>query len=269
MHCILLLSDRSREPTKRFLDRFGAVFPNADTSQRNWTVMREPRACAFGPLSWEQWRWHVLIDLHGMPPEVERIVAGTFAHDATRALIQEHQMAVMLFLMSGPEEASPLDQLRSLCKVAWCWFDVGADVFIWPRGQVSWRASEIRHLSPENLDHDDILYFTSYGVAGDGEGGQYWRSWGLGAFGLPDLVCVVRNAEDQQIADVLFRSLIPYVMQLGGPLRDGDEVELPSPTENGQSSAWRVAQAPQLESLHFLRSPYGVQLLTRADQPIG
>lgn len=150
-HCVLLFEDRLNI-LPRFLEAFADRFPDADTSSPDWVSLLQPRACAFGPISWQRWKWHILMDMEGMPPPVASIMTQAQMNDLTRKSIERHQVCCMIFLTLAPETSQPGEQDRALARAAWAMLDAGADVLIWPRTALAWHRQELEDFSPENFD---------------------------------------------------------------------------------------------------------------------
>jgi hypothetical protein len=150
-HCVLLFEQRTNALPK-FLEAFADRFPGADTAPRAWTVLTEPRPCAFGPLAWQRWSWHVLIDLMGMPPQVASVLEQAEMQPRTHDAVDRHRASAMVFLTGAPENASPAEQDRALARAAWALLDAGADVLIWPRTGLAWHRDELADLAPESFD---------------------------------------------------------------------------------------------------------------------
>src|SRR5438309_9121552 len=112
-HCLLLF-EQGEDVVPRFLEAFADRFPGTDANPETWAMLGQPRPCVFGPLAWQRWRWHILLDLRGMPPQVDSIMAQAQMSELAQQAVDRHQAAAMLFLTDGPETASPAEQDRAL-----------------------------------------------------------------------------------------------------------------------------------------------------------
>ncbi len=151
IHCVLLF-DREQNVVGPFLEAFADRYPGADTMTDQWTSWPEPRPCAFGPLAWQRWRWHALVDPGGMPPAVAAVMEQAQMSPEARDAVERHQTCCMLFLTEAPEQASPAELDRALARAAWAMLDAGADVLIWPRTGLGWHREELEDYAPETFD---------------------------------------------------------------------------------------------------------------------
>jgi tyramine---L-glutamate ligase len=150
-HCVILF-ERRENILPQFLEAFTDRFPRADTAPQSWTAAVQPRPMAFGPLSWQRWHFHILIDLQGMPPPVASIIGQAEMQPHARDAVERHQVCCMLFLTDAPEISQPSEQDRALARAAWAMLDVGADVLIWPRTGLGWHREELEDFAPETFD---------------------------------------------------------------------------------------------------------------------
>jgi hypothetical protein len=103
-------------------------------------------------VAWQRWRWHVLIDLAGMPPQVESVMAQAKMQPQARDVLDRHQSCAMLFLTEAPETASSAEMDRALARAAWAMLDAGADLLIWPRTGLGWHREELEDVAPDRFD---------------------------------------------------------------------------------------------------------------------
>lgn len=150
-HCLLLF-ERGENVVAPFLEAFADRFPGADIDPEAWISLGEPRPCAFGPVAWQRWHWHILFDLQGMPPQVAAIMHQAEMALQARDAVARHQTCAMIFLVGAPELAQPGEQDRALARAAWAMLDAGADVLIWPRTGLAWHRQELDNFAPDSFD---------------------------------------------------------------------------------------------------------------------
>jgi hypothetical protein len=150
-HCLALFEEPSNI-ARDFMEAFADRFPGTDTNLPEWTVLSQPRRCAFGPVRWQRWRWHILIDLEGMPPQAAEVLGQAQMSDLARDALERHQVSCMVFLTGAPENAQPGEQDRALARAAWAMLDAGADVLIWPRTGLAWHRQELEDIAPDSFD---------------------------------------------------------------------------------------------------------------------
>jgi hypothetical protein len=150
-HCLLLF-ERGENVVAPFLEAFADRFPGADIDPEQWASLGEPRPCAFGPVAWQRWRWHILFDLQGMPPQVAAIMRQADMGPQARDAVARHQTCAVIFLVGAPAQAQPGEQDRALARAAWAMLDAGAAVLIWPRTGLAWHHHELENLAPDSFD---------------------------------------------------------------------------------------------------------------------
>jgi hypothetical protein len=155
-HCLVLFEQGADVIVPRFLEAFADRFPGTDTDPETWTMLTQPRPCVFGPLAWQRWQWHILVDLKGMPPQVDAIMAQAQMSQKARDAVDRHVASCMLFLTGAPETASPGEQDRALARAAWAMLDAGADVLLWPRTGLGWHREELEDVAPESFDSGHV-----------------------------------------------------------------------------------------------------------------
>jgi hypothetical protein len=95
--------------------------------------------------------------------------------------------SVLVFLTDAPEDATPVEAMRALNQAVWAWMDAGALLLAWPEGRTAWSKAHLDDFRPNVLGPEELGLFVSCGPV-DLEGQQLTRTYGLGQFGLPDLV---------------------------------------------------------------------------------
>jgi hypothetical protein len=242
-----------------FLASFNSRLPHASQSQKNWTAIADPRRCAYGPLESEGWKWQVVIDMDGLPANAVEILEQCQMSADARSAIRDHQIGVFVFLVEAPPEVVPTKRMEGLCQAAWAWLDAGASALAWPEGRACWNREELASLDPVGVTSQDVDYFTTYGVVGPApKHGQFWlRTWGMGQFELPDLVCLSSDSDDDgQAADVLLMSMKAYLLERGAPLPIGDTITL-------EHRAWEVCTPETSLQLDGFASRHGTQYFRR------
>lgn len=256
-HCVLLLPEQG-DYLQSFRKAFELRLPNLDPFRpHDWAVASSPRPCSFGIMAQGAWKWHILIDPAGMSPEVEAAVLDGDLGEQVKAAIERQAVCVMVFLLEGPEEATPIDRMRALCEAAWAWLDVGAEVLIWPEGRTASLRGTLIGLRPVDLEPEHSYLFVSNGVAAhQSNRSRYWlRTWGMGQFALPDLCAsVVSNKPvfeaELESLKLLFETLPPAMIREHGVLPTGGTVQV-------GERLWTASTAP--EDAPTLASRYGLQ----------
>ncbi len=179
-------------------------------------------------------------------------------------------------LTQGPEARPPLAAMQQLAAAAWAWLAAGATAVVWPEGQSFRTKEELAGIDPLRLDLRGVGLLVAWGPVGRGIAGERWfRTWGLGQFGLPDLACAVPHAaeaveaaaggrdEEAAAVDLLFRYLVPHVvLELGHPLPLGMTTQI-------AHRLWHVVGPEGLGPLPFRPARNGIQLLERVDDAAG
>jgi hypothetical protein len=250
------LFPEQKDYMRPFLAQLSAALPGIDTAQKNWTAVTSPRPSVCGPLAWDQWKWHLLIDMTGLPKNVREIVDQARTEEVTTQAIQEHCMSAMVFLVGAPEGAGPMEQMQALCRIAWTLLKVGASVLVWPGGRSAWHRDRLIDIDPSSITAEHAHLFVSFDVAGPADDRLWVRTFGMHQFGLPDLACIAANTpEDFEAADVLLNSMPPYIIKRQQPLPLGDTLDL-------EHRKWKVTESGCSEIL-CLKSDFGIQVFTR------
>lgn len=251
-HCVLLLpqpGDYLQSFLKALEHRLPGVDP-IDPSQ--WAVAAEPRPVSYGIVTRGAWRWHLLIDPGGMPPEVAASVMVRDFGDKVERGVECHQVCVLAFLLDAPEEATSLDKMRALCEVAWAWFDLGAEVLAFPEGRTAATREILMGIEPQHIQAEHSYLFVSNGLDRvDKASTRHWvRTWGMAQFGLPDLCAAVDTSKpviEEELASLrlLFETLPPTMIKDHGILPLGGEVTI---GERVWTASKPPDQAPKLAS---------------------
>lgn len=252
-HCVMLLPEAG-DYLQVFLKALEFRIPGVDPIQEDrWAVQSSPRPVSFGEITRGAWRWHLLIDPGGMPPEVASAVIESHPDEQVSRAIDGHHLAVLAFLLEAPEETTYLEKMRGLCEVAWAWMDVGAEAVFFPEGKTSHLSKTLLGLRPEDIESGHSYLFISNGVDSiDKAGARRWfRTWGMGQFGLPDLCSWVDTSkplEESHLSNLrlLFETLPPAMikdhgmMPLGGRIQIGETAfEAVEPPQNPPKLASR------------------------------
>jgi hypothetical protein len=258
LHCVALLPERVNV-LQRAQKSLEANYPGI-TNDMDWTTLSTPRKSTFGPLRHGPWQWHVLIDSGGLPADIAAIVSQCHMSHEARHEVENLRISVMIFLQVAPANANHVERMKHLCQVAWACLDGGATVVAWPSGRVAWHRDKLLSLSPSELSANDIDLFVSYGIACSLDEQQLaLRTWGMGQFGLPDLVCISsKEEEDLEAADVLMMSMKTYLLDRGGPLPVGDTIEL-------EDCLWQVVPSLKIPDRSCIASQFGVQYFARSE----
>ena len=159
--------------------------------------------------------------------------------------------------------------MEHLCAAAWAWLEAGATAVVWPEGQSFRTQEELAGINPLRLDLRGVGLLVAWGPVGRDLSGQRWfRTWGLGQFGFPDLACAVPPTtgdrdEEAAAVDLLFRYLVPHViLELGRPLALGTTTQI-------AHRLWHVVGPEGLGPLPFRPERNGIQLLQRVDDAAG
>ena len=257
LHCIALFPEQ-KDYVRPFLAKLSALLPEIDSAQENWTALAAPRPTLFGPLIWKHWKWHLLIDMTGLPQNIREIVDQARTEEVTTTAIGNHRMSAMLFLVAAPENAGPMERMQALCQIAWTLLKVGASVLVWPGGRSAWHRDRLIDIDPLSISAEHAHLFVSFDVAGPAEDRLWVRTFGMRQFGLPDLACIAaNNSEDFQAADVLFNSLPPFIIKRQEALPLGDTLDL-------EHRKWKVTESG-CSQIPCLKSDFGIQVFTRIE----
>ncbi|MBI3926791.1 MAG: hypothetical protein HY319_14720 [Armatimonadetes bacterium] len=222
----------------------------------SWAAMAEPRPCTFGEFRAGQWRWHFLYDPQGMSPEVSTAARAAPLSGEVLEEVERHRACALVFLMTSPEEASPMDRMRALAEAGWAWLDVGASVLAWPEGQTIMLGKTLLGLEPQDLEPEHSWVFVSNGLAHTEADAHWFRTVGMGQFGLPDLLArlprdPMGEAELESLR-LLFETLPPAMIRQRGVLPPGGTVKM-------GSRLWTAARPP--DKIPRLASRFGFQYL--------
>jgi hypothetical protein len=257
LHCIVLLP-AWKDYIQPLLKRLPIRLPGIDTTQKNWTAVTTPRPCLYGPYSWNEWKWHLLIGMTALPEDIRQIVDLARTEEITTQAIREHKMYVMVFLVGAPDGIEPMEQMRALCQIAWTLLDVGASVVVWPAGRSAWHCNRLIDIAPSSLSAQHAHLFVSYDVAGHADDRLWVRTFGMSQFALPDMACIVANtSENLEAVDVLFNSMPFHIIQRQEPLPLGDTLEI-------EHKKWKVIESG-ISDIPCLNSEFGIQVFSRAD----
>lgn len=258
MHCVALF-EKPENCTSEFLEAMQRRTPGIDVSQSTWASQSEPRPMAYGPMEWDGWQWQIVLDLHGLIPQVRQTLAESARSDDVAGIVRTHAMCALVFLVDAPPNSQPLDHIRALCRVAWSYLDAGATAIGFPEGRTVWTRHQLAGVEPEQIYGSHSSIFISSHFAGPALSSRRWvRTFGMHQFGLADIACAVAaeggiGQDDLKVADKLMTMVPPYLIELGENIADGDTIEV-------DDSLWRVS-APQSNDLS-LESPFGVNVYT-------
>ena len=179
-----------------------------------------------------------------------------------RAELLNHQSACQVTIDAGIGFAI----VRLLCRFILAARQLPLTVIAFPAGRIAWSSHEFEDcridkpaadITDWSVTRSILPESTSRSSTGDG-GRATYRSWGMGLFKLPEIVCsrpsdqpdseLHKIGEYEEAVEVLFDSLPPYLLRLGAPLPLGDVVEL-------GLYDWQVTELPF--SLATLHSPFG------------
>lgn len=202
-HAAVLLAD-SQDAVGYFLAALEDRLPAVDTRALKWTALTQPRPCTYADLKAGPWAWRIVLDPQG-PTEGLRASLASCA-DTTRLPVahapqwdeapaevliaeslQRSHASVLVFLTEAPEDATAMEAMRALNQAVWAWMDAGALLLSWPEGRTAWSKAHLDDFRPNVLGPEELGLFVSCGPV-DLEGQQLTRTYGLGQFGLPDLV---------------------------------------------------------------------------------
>lgn len=202
-HAAVLLAD-SQDAVSYFLAALEDRLPAVDTRKLQWTALTHPRPCTYADIQAGPWSWRVVLDPQS---PTEGLAASLVACGATTRLPVAHApqwpeapaellvagaladagASVLVFLTEAPEDSTPMETMRALNQVVWAWMDAGALLLAWPEGRTAWSKAHLDDFRPNVLGPEELGLFVSCGPV-ELEGQQLTRTYGLGQFGLPDLV---------------------------------------------------------------------------------
>jgi hypothetical protein len=182
----------------------------------------------FGPLWEESWSWHVLYD---MEPITEVAWKEVFSVGPGAP---EHVAAAHVFLTQAPGTATPRERARAILGLAQAGVDAGACALLWPAGRRLLAGPGLPDLclvdaaKADGVDFATIM--TSFEDRGSGPDGRTrLATVGLGQFDLPELCCGVdpaRRTEEEAAVTELLDAAVPYLIDLGRPLRPGETIHV-------------------------------------------
>lgn len=210
---------------------------------RRWGAASVPRPISFGEVlsddpdgGWNRvTRWHFLIDSEGVAPEVKAAIdEGPQKHDErVYQKMEEAGATVLVFLLSdGADPSTPVSKTRALCRPVWRLLELGATGVAFPEGGTMLSAETLKHLSVEELSAGHSYLFISSGLSEKSDGKLWFRTYGMGQFGLPDLCHGVAEDLGDGLEDELTRTrllmetLPPEMIAVGGVLPLGGEVQV-------------------------------------------
>ncbi|MEW6281454.1 MAG: hypothetical protein AB1758_22785, partial [Candidatus Eremiobacterota bacterium] len=167
-HCAVLLPG-VEDVVSYFMTGLEERFLGFDTAAVKWTAMAYPRPCTYADLHLGAWEWRVVLDPAGCTEALESslrqcaasqplpIASGPWGlpPTAVEAALAAHRASVLIFVTGSPEDATPLEVLRALARVAWAWVDAGASLVAWPEGRVAWDPAYLREFRPSALGPEE------------------------------------------------------------------------------------------------------------------
>lgn len=232
-HGIVLLPN-----SECFARELPSAVPGLELCQAQWELVGQPPV-AVGQLSDGVWSWRVALDPQGLPPTLAQFVGSLRASEAARQALTRPGLAASVFLVEGPAEAGPLDELSALCCLMFGLLSLGGSAVLFPEGKRAFTAPELT-FDPEQLSLEDIGFFVGSELCGETPDGRarWVRTLGMEQFGLPDLACTVelgpREAEALEGTGALFEALVRRLAAEGA---------VPAGFELGHRS-WRVLEQP-------------------------
>lgn len=220
--------------------RLQAEYPHLKPlNPSRWGAATEPRMVSFGELEaptddhGHEAVWHVLIDSEGVAPEVKRaVLEGPQANDERMLVkLDEAGASVLVFLLDdGERPSTPMTRMLALAQPVWSLLAMGAAGVAFPEGGTMLSAETLKLLSPDELSSGHSYLFVSSGLAHTGDGGYWFRTYGMAQFGLPDLChCVPADFGDGLEEELIRTRLVletlpPEMIAQGGVLPIGGAV---------------------------------------------
>lgn len=265
-HAAVLLQD-SQDAVSYFLAALEDRLPAVDTRSLQWTALTAPRPCTYADLKAGPWSWRVVLDpqhpteglrasleLCGQTTRLPVPHAPQWNEAPPEALVsgalQRARASVLVFLTEAPEDSTAVEAMRALNQAVWAWMDAGALLLAWPEGRTAWSKAHLDDFRPNVLGPEELGLFVSCGPV-ELEGQQLTRTYGLGQFGLPDLVfggpvdpAVVAGAASLAVAR-------EKGLSVGDRLESGEQ-------------RWRVATPATESEQASLKSRFGLLVLLPA-----
>ncbi len=263
-HAAVLLAE-AQDAVGYFLAALEERLPALDTRALHWTALTRPRPCTYADLEAGPWAWRVAVD--PQPPIqtltqalqacalTTRLPVATAPQwpDAPPSLLVEQALgqagaSVLVFLTESPEDTTPLECMRSLNQMVWAWMDAGALLLAWPEGRVAWSKAHLDDFRPNVLGPKEVGLFVSAGSV-ELDGQQLTRTYGLGQFGLPDLLFA------GTVDPAVLAGAAAFAVAREQSLRVGDRVE-------HEGRRWKVASPATSSEQASLKSRHGLVVLT-------
>lgn len=262
-YCVALLPEIPSNMAP-FLQRFSDLLPGIKADGSPWTNLPTDKISVLGVRA-GAWEWQLQIDPRKYMGRPRRIVGHSHRAGSETVAATVPCARVRIFLMGGPPERPAKAALEHLCAAAWALVSVGADAIIFPSARTVLRR-KLLQVQRLELDEDNVEWFIQARQAGESWSGLDWfRTFGMDMFGLPDLVCTMPatagepDKEQQEGIDVFFGSMIPYmVLGVGKPLPIANTIEL-------EHRLWKVVEPDALGPLPFRPGRNGIQLHRRYD----
>lgn len=263
-HAAVLLSE-AQEAIGYFLAALEERLPALDTKALHWTALTHPRPCTYADLQAGPWAWRVVVDpqsaTEALTESLRACALTTRLPVATAplwaapppGLLVEQALelagaSVLVFLTESPEDATPLECMRALNQAVWAWMDAGALLLAWPEGRVAWSKAHLDDFRPNVLGPEEVGLFVSAGII-ELEGQQLTRTYGLGQFGLPDLLFA------GDVDPAVLAGAASFAVAREQSLRVGDRLE-------HEGRRWKVASPATSSEQPALKSRHGLVVLT-------
>ncbi|GMU55630.1 MAG: hypothetical protein AMXMBFR33_47760 [Candidatus Xenobia bacterium] len=260
-----MLLAEAQEAVAYFLAALEERLPALDTRALHWTALTHPRPCTYADLETGPWAWRVVVDPQ---PPIEALTQSLQACALTTRLpvasapqwpdapppvlleqaLGQAEASVLVFLTESPEDATPLECMRALNQVVWAWMDAGALLLAWPEGRVAWSKAHLDDFRPNVLGPEEVGLFVSCGTV-ELEGQQLTRTYGLGQFGLPDLLFA------GQVDPAVLAGAAAFAVGREESLQVGDRLE-------HEGHRWKVASPATSSEQPSLKSRHGLVVLT-------
>lgn len=228
----------------RFAQDLPQAVPGLFLREATWTLSGQPPV-ACGDLSDGLWSWRVILDPKGLPPTLAQFVGSLRASEGARQALSRLGLAATIFLVDGPPDADPLDELSALCCLIFGLVSLGGSAVLFPEGMRAFTPGELT-FDPEQLSAADVGFFVGSEPGDDTGEGRWVRTLGMEQFRLPDLACRVsygpRELEQLDAARVLFESMVRHLVEIRTRPPVGETFDLGPRT-------WRVAPEEALPGL--------------------
>lgn len=265
-HAAVLLQD-SQDAVSYFLAALEERLPALDTRALQWTALTHPRPCTYADLKTGPWSWRVVLDpqepSEGLRASLEACGLTTrlpVAHapewndgppeQLVADSLRKCHASVLVFLTEAPEDATALEAMRALNQAVWAWMDAGALLLSWPEGRTAWSKAHLDDFRPNVLGPEELGLFVSCGPV-ELEGQQLTRTYGMGQFGLPDLVF------GGPVDPAVVAAAAGFAVGREKGLNVGDKLE------SGELR-WRVATPATTSEQEGLKSRFGLLVLLPA-----